>query len=115
MLCVCACTYYSLVADECGGTDFEAYSETYTFNGPEEGSNTSEKRFQMDLYVCAPFGTYELEMEVRSTNGVDDDGNSRPMERIAWEIEYGADQVRQAELILLLCCCRSKNTDADEL
>ena len=58
------------------------------YNGNLEGDVT-DGRLQMDMYICAPFGEYELEVEVKSTNGGD------PMERVAWEIEYGADEVRR--------------------
>ena len=44
-------------------------------------------RLQMDMYVCAPWGDYELIIEVSSTNG------NNAMERVAWEIEYGPDEV----------------------
>ena len=51
---------------------------------PSIGAND---RLQMDMYVCAPWGDYELILEISSTNG----GNA--MERVAWEIEYGPDEV----------------------
>ena len=41
----------------------------------------------MDMYICAPWGNYELELVSKSTNG----GNA--MEKIAWEVEYGPDEV----------------------
>ncbi|CAN0268094.1 unnamed protein product [Pylaiella littoralis] len=47
----------------------------------------STDRLQMDMYICAPWGNYELNIISKSTNG----GNS--MERIAWEVEYGPKEV----------------------
>lgn len=41
----------------------------------------------MDMYICAPWGDYELEVVTKSTNG----GNA--MEKISWEVEYGPDEV----------------------
>ncbi|CAB1099122.1 unnamed protein product [Ectocarpus sp. CCAP 1310/34] len=40
----------------------------------------------MDMYICAPWGNYELELVFKSTKG----GNA--MEKIAWEVEYGPDE-----------------------
>eukprot|EP00903_Cladosiphon_okamuranus_P021311 g19582.t1 len=74
---------YTLVADECGGNDFTPI-EPFTFE--YKGGRGSGSRLQMDMYICAPFGEYELEIEVKSTNGDD------PMNKVAWEIEYGPDQ-----------------------
>lgn len=77
------------VADECGNPlpDGAArLDETMEYNAAVDGDVTG--RLQMDMYVCAPFGYYELEVTVKSTNG------NKPMEKVAWEIEYGADEVR---------------------
>lgn len=79
----------SQIADECGGSNFEPYEATMEYNGNEQGDVT-DTRLQMDMYICAPFGEYELEVRVRSTNG------GSAMERVAWEIEYGPDEVRRA-------------------
>ena len=70
------------------------------YNGNLEGDVST--RLQLDMYICAPFGEYELEVEVRSTNGGD------PMERVAWEIEYGADQVRRepTKHVDAVCYCK---------
>eukprot|EP00903_Cladosiphon_okamuranus_P005862 g5799.t2 len=76
---------WTQVAGECGETDFEPYSATMEYNGNVEGNVTSG-RLQMDMYICGPWGDYELEVEVKSTN----DGNA--MKRVAWEIEYGGDE-----------------------
>lgn len=59
----------------------------YNANDPDKGDITSN-RLQMDMYVCAPWGDYELEIVVKSTNG------GSGMKKIAWEVEYGADEVR---------------------
>eukprot|EP00752_Nemacystus_decipiens_P007772 g6941.t1 len=55
------------------------------YNGNEEGDVSG--RLQMDMYICAPWGNYEMEIVVKSTNG-----GSSSMEKVAWEIEYGPDQ-----------------------
>ena len=59
---------------------------------PDAGGNfpfNEDWRLQMDMYVCVPWGNYELTVVSTSTNG----GNA--MERIAWEIEYGPDEVHR--------------------
>lgn len=63
-----------------------------------------ETRLQMDMYVCAPWGNYELEIEVKSTNGHTADGTPNAMNKVAWEVEYGGDEVGQG------CCCLSIKT-----
>eukprot|EP00752_Nemacystus_decipiens_P007908 g7065.t1 len=79
---------YRQIADECGGNKFTAYEATMVYDGPD----VTDPRLQMDMYICAPFGEYELEVEVKSTNGLDSDGNLKKRARVAWEIEYGADE-----------------------
>lgn len=49
----------------------------------------SGNRLQLDMYVCAPWGDYELIVTTTSTN------NGNPMEYVAWEVENGPDQVLQ--------------------
>lgn len=44
-------------------------------------------RLQMDMYICVPWGNYEMIIKTKSTNG------GAPMKRIAWEIEYGPKEV----------------------
>eukprot|EP00903_Cladosiphon_okamuranus_P020284 g18614.t1 len=75
---------YTQIAGECGETSFAPYTESFVYDGTR---GTKNGRRQMDMYICAPFGEYELQIEVRSTNG---DGN--PLAIVAWEIEYGPDQ-----------------------
>eukprot|EP00903_Cladosiphon_okamuranus_P020285 g18615.t1 len=75
---------YTQIAGECGETNFAPYTESFVYDGTR---GTKNGRRQMDMYICAPFGEYELQIEVRSTNG---DGN--PLANVAWEIEYGPDQ-----------------------
>lgn len=79
------------ISDECGGPDFTPYSATMEYNGNENG-DIAGNRLQTDMYICAPWGNYELEIVVKSTNGNND------MEKIAWEVEYGPDEVRKAQL-----------------
>lgn len=62
------------------------------YDGTVEG-DIPGNRLQMDMYVCAPWGNYELEISVKSTNGVDADGKPKRMEKVAWEVEYGPDEV----------------------
>ncbi|CAB1108728.1 unnamed protein product [Ectocarpus sp. CCAP 1310/34] len=71
------------LTDECGNAVTDGFSETVTYDGDsiEDGD-----RLQMDMYICAPWGNYELELVSKSTNG----GNA--MEKIAWEVEYGPDE-----------------------
>eukprot|EP00752_Nemacystus_decipiens_P011574 g10278.t1 len=76
---------WTKIAGECGESDFEPYSATMEYNGNIEGNRTAS-RIQMDMYICGPWGDYELEVEVKSTNG------GLPMRKVAWEIEYGADE-----------------------
>ena len=46
-------------------------------------------RVQLNLFVCCPFGEYELELDVESYGS----GSIR-QQRTSWEIENGADEVR---------------------
>lgn len=66
------------------------------YNGNVEG-DVSGNRLQMDMYICAPWGDYELEIVVKSTNG------GAEMKKVAWEVEYGPDEVRES---LLTVCMR---------
>eukprot|EP00903_Cladosiphon_okamuranus_P005860 g5798.t1 len=76
---------WTQVAGECGEASFEPYSATMEYNGNIEG-NITTARLQMDMYICGPWGDYELEVEVKSTNG------GSAMKKVAWEIEYGGDE-----------------------
>lgn len=75
----------------CGEDDFEPYEATMEYNGNVEG-DINDKRLQMDMYICAPWGEYELIVEVKSTNG------NKNMERVAWEVEYGGDEVSEGNV-----------------
>lgn len=46
-------------------------------------------RIKFNLFVCSPFGEYELDLDVQSF----DDEDSTERKRIAFEIENGADEV----------------------
>lgn len=60
------------------------------YNANLEG-NVTDGRLQMDMYICAPWGNYELEIVAKSSNGGGD------MDKVAWEIEYGPDEVRKKQ------------------
>ncbi len=95
----------SQVSDECGNPlygkgaswTFEYYAgervvnDVYSLPGSqkEETFYPYQKgtRLQADMYMCAPWGNYELTLTTKSTNG------GYPMEYVAWEVEYGPDQV----------------------
>lgn len=55
----------------------------------------------MDMYICAPWGNYELEIVSKSENA------GEPMAKIAWEVrEYGRGCALAVSrgTISLLCC-----------
>lgn len=54
---------------------------------PNRFGFTTDFRLQMDMYDCVPWGNYELTVVTNSTNK----GNA--MERVAWEVENGPDEV----------------------
>jgi len=54
---------------------------------PNRFGYTTDFRLQMDLYDCVPWGNYELTVVTNSTN----QGNA--MEKVAWEVENGPDEV----------------------
>lgn len=56
-------------------------------DGGEYPYTASGSRLQMDMYICVPYGNYELTVKTKSSNG----GSS--MKKIAWEVEYGPDEV----------------------
>ena len=70
--------------------DYSIYSSNNDAN-PDGGTFgfTTDTRLQMDMYICVPWGNYELIVKTKSSNN----GNS--MEKIAWEVEYGPDEVRE--------------------
>ena len=46
-------------------------------------------RVQLNLFVCSPFGEYELDLDVESES----DADSTLEGRTSWEIENGPDEV----------------------
>ena len=46
-------------------------------------------RVQLNLFVCCPFGDYEIDLDVESFS----DEGSTLEQRTAWEIENGPDEV----------------------
>ncbi len=70
--------------------DYSIYSAD-TDASPDGGGfgYITDTRLQMDMYICAPWGNYELTVKTKSTN------NGNDMETIAWEVEYGPDEVSQ--------------------
>ncbi|CAM9540916.1 unnamed protein product [Ectocarpus sp. 12 AP-2014] len=71
------------LTDECGNAISDGFEGKAHY---KDGDRQDTSKFQIDMYVCAPWGHYELEVVSKSTNG----GN--PMERIAFEVEYGPEQ-----------------------
>lgn len=53
-------------------------------------NSPSDDRLQVDLYMCAPHGEYELILEHNSVNGKYGATTIRPLR---WEIENGPDEV----------------------
>ena len=47
------------------------------------------RRVQLNLFVCCPFGNYEIDLDVDSYS----DEGSTLQQRTAWEIENGYDEV----------------------
>ena len=43
---------------------------------------------QLNLFICSPFGEYELELDIKSEN---DAGTTN--KRVSWEVENGPDEV----------------------
>lgn len=88
----------SQLTDECRnpivGTPFSADME---YNGNIEGGLVQEDvtydRLVMDLFICVPWGDYELVVEAASTNG-ETDGVPNEMNRFAFQVENGPDEAR---------------------
>ena len=76
---------------ECGqpfpSADYDAFSITGTFESGEVEPDTMG-RSQLNLYVCAPYGNYEIDMAISG------DFAAQEGKRIGWEIEDGKTQVR---------------------
>eukprot|EP00904_Undaria_pinnatifida_P009002 jgi/Undpi1/5231/HiC_scaffold_2.g00512.m2 len=76
------------ISGECGApvSDPMEWEESYDVgNGdtpPDEG------RVQLNIFVCAPFGHYEIDLDVASYS----DEGSTLQQRTAWEIENGPDE-----------------------
>ncbi|CAM9611193.1 unnamed protein product [Ectocarpus fasciculatus] len=71
------------LTDECGNAISDGFEGKAHY---KDGDRQDTSKFQIDMYVCAPWGHYELEVVSKSTNG------DNPMERIAFEVEYGPEQ-----------------------
>lgn len=94
---LCALAYiFSQVADECGNPIPEGTGVEWTMFYDHEVNGTiagdPARRLQMDMYFCSPHAYFELEVTVMSDNGFTQ-GVAREMNKVAWEIEYGADEV----------------------
>lgn len=83
------------LSGECGAevapADRAEWTGTYDTLSLNDEEPDLSGRVQLDLWVCAPFGEYELEMVVMSFT--DDDAPIAFEKRSAWEIENGADEV----------------------
>lgn len=79
------------VSLECGqpfpSADYDAFSITGTFESGEVRPDPAG-RSQLNLYVCAPHGNYEIDMVIFG------DFAAQEGKRIGWEIEDGETQVR---------------------
>lgn len=64
------------------------YTRVYgTIHRPKTYPDKFNGRLQMDMYMCAPWGKYELTVTTSSTN------DGKDLKTIAWEVEYGPDEV----------------------
>ena len=71
-------------------------------------------RVQLNLFLCCPFGDYELELVVESFS----DEGSELQQRTSWEIENGPDEVyiySSAYLPAKTNCCVNPATPAARL
>lgn len=78
------------VSLECGQpfpSGYDAFSITGTFKSGDVEPDTMG-RSQLNLYVCVPYGNYELDMVISG------DFDAQDGKRIGWEIEDGKTQVR---------------------
>jgi len=60
-------------------------------------SSLIARRVQLSLYVCSPFGEYELDMDIDSYS----DESSTLQQRTSWLIKNGHDQVFTQEVNVL--------------
>eukprot|EP00903_Cladosiphon_okamuranus_P021312 g19583.t1 len=77
---------FTQVTDECGVPISNGFSRTMEYNANEQdeiNDDDPDGRLIMEMFICAPWGNYEYEMVVKSSN----DGAA--MEKVSWEIEYG--------------------------
>lgn len=68
-------------------------SKTWTGFYDVEGGDIEpnhEGRVQLSIFVCAPFGEYELMLDV---NSYTEDPDSRLQQRTAWTLENGDEEV----------------------
>lgn len=88
---------------ECG-MPFPAGYTPYSLTGDFEPGDVEPDylgRSQLNLYLCAPYGNYKIDIEVFGQFEAEEG------KRIGWEIEDGQTQVRcqNTKLILFLCRC----------
>lgn len=73
------------------------FTESFEYDATVEGGLIQEDitydRLVMQLFVCAPWGDYELVVEAKSTNG-ETDGVPNEMNRFAFQVENAPDEVR---------------------
>lgn len=75
-------------------TDRATWTESYDIEGGDIGPN-HEGRVQLSIFVCAPFGKYDITLDVKSYT---DDPNSRLQQRTAWTLENGENKVLLSSL-----------------
>lgn len=73
------------LSGECGVPESDLQTWTATFDKLARGDETSGGRSQLNLWVCAPFGDYELEIETDSFS----EGTTASEGRTSWEILRG--------------------------
>eukprot|EP00904_Undaria_pinnatifida_P008999 jgi/Undpi1/5229/HiC_scaffold_2.g00511.m1 len=78
----------------CGAEEDDLLSWEVSYDGSSENSEDdpptagNSGRVQLNLYVCCPFGEYEIDLDVESYS----DEGSTLQQRTAWEIENGPDE-----------------------
>lgn len=80
------------LSGECGIPESDLQTWTATFDKLARGGETSGGRSQLNLWVCAPFGDYELEIETDSFS----EGTTASAGRTSWEIVRGDGVSRHA-------------------
>lgn len=66
----------------------KSWTESYDIDDGDAGPDSSG-RVQLNIFVCAPFGDYEIELQVASYSKA----GSMLQKRTAWEIEKGKEEV----------------------